>query len=111
MPKPTGGSSAAEALSGSHVPEMGLSMADWGKTICDLPKVARRNLTYDEMIKEAATDDPMKEYLMWILHTGIKSPKVDELSKYLNAGGWSSSKDKYATPMTYPGTSMVRRMK
>ena len=111
MPKPTGGSSAAEALTGSHVPEMGLSLADWGKTICDLPKVARRHLTYDEMIKEAATDDPMKEYLMWILHTSIKSAKVDDLRKYLNAVGWSSSKDKYATQMTCPGTTMVRRMK
>ena len=29
MPKSTGGSSAAEALTGSHVPEMGLSMADY----------------------------------------------------------------------------------
>ena len=111
MPNSTGGSNAAEALKGSHVPEMGLSLADWGKTICDLPKVARRHLTYDEMIKEAKTDDPMKEYLMWILHTGIKSAKVDDLRKYLNAVGWSSSKDKYATQMTYPGTTMVRRMK
>ena len=111
MPKPTGGSSATEARVGSHVPEMELSVADWGKTICDLPKVARRHLTYDEMIKEATTDDPMKEYLMWILHTGIKSAKVDDLRKYLNVVGWSANKDKYATQMTYPGTTMVRRMK
>ena len=111
VPKTSAGSEPNEPSKGYRVPEVELSMADWGKTICDLPKVARRHLTYDEMIHEAVTDEPMKEYLMWILHTGIKSAKVDDLRKYLNAVGWSTKKDKYATQMTYPGTTMVRRMK
>eukprot|EP00435_Cladocopium_sp_Y103_P053751 s999_g17.t1 len=111
VPKSSSGSGAAEVPMGSKVPGVELSVADWGKTICDLPKVARRQMSYDEMVREAASEESMKEYLTWIMNTGIKSAKVDDLRGYLKAVGWSSSKDKYATEMTYPGTSMVRRMK
>ena len=44
LPKPSGGSHAAEASKGSEVPGVELPLADWGKTMCDLVKVARRPL-------------------------------------------------------------------
>ena len=93
------------------LPENVESLADWGKTICELPKFARRELSYVDMIKEAKHNEGMKEYLDWVYNTGIKSAKADDLRSYLAAVDWKTKKDSQATGITYPGTTMVRRMK
>jgi len=93
------------------LPENVESLADWGKTICELPKFARRELSYEDMIKESKHNEGMKEYLDWVYNTGIKSAKADDLRSYLAAVDWKTKRDSQATGITYPGTTMVRRMK
>ena len=93
------------------LPENVESLADWGKTICELPKFASRELSYEDMIKESKHNEGMKEYLDWVYSTGIKSAKADDLRFYLAAVDWKTRKDSRATGITYPGTTMVRRMK
>ena len=93
------------------LPENVESLADWGKTICELPKFARRELSYEDMIKESKHNEGMKEYLDWVYNTGIKSAKADDLRSYLAAVDWKTKRDSQATGITYPGTTMLRRMK
>ena len=109
-PKAKGGTGI---LVPKHVdlPENVESLADWGKTICELPKFASRELSYEDMIKESKHNEGMKEYLDWVYSTGIKSAKADDLRFYLAAVDWKTRKDSRATGITYPGTTMVRRMK
>ena len=94
-----------------ELPENVNSVAEWGKTICDLPKYASRELSYVELIEKSKFNDEMKTYLDWIFNTGIKSAKADDLRAYLRAVNWKTKQDSKVTGVTYPGTTMVRRMK
>lgn len=90
------------------------SLSHWGQTICELPKVAHMDLSYEEMITKAKTNSMVADYLKWVFTAGVKSDKVDDLKAYLKARKWNPTTkeaDSDKTELTYPGTSYVRRMK
>lgn len=92
----------------TELPEGISSVEQWGKTVCTLPKVVHRRLSYEEMIHISTTDEEIKNYLKYILTTGVKSAKVDDLRSYMHSIDY---KDPDAGKMTYLGTSEVREFK
>ena len=92
----------------------GISSLDaWGRAICDLPKVASRGLSYHGLIEEAKDRKETADYLTWVYRTHIQSKKADDLRAFLKASQWDPTSQKVVTGqiLTYPGSTMVRRMK
>ena len=87
------------------LPEGICSVEMWGKTVCTLPKVKDRKLTYRELSEE--TEKATTEYLQWLLDNRSKGGKVQDFADYLRAIQWNSSNK---LP-SYPGTSEARQMK
>lgn len=87
------------------LPEGIVSVKQWGKTICTLPKVQSRRLTYEAMVIKAANEADLKSYLNWILKSNMKSAKIDDLKGYLLRVQYDAGD---AGALTYPGTSSVR---
>lgn len=52
------------AGSGYELPPGVETVEIWGKTICTLPKVAGRRLTYQKLIDDASVNSDTKEYLI-----------------------------------------------
>ena len=82
------------------------SVFDWGRTVCDLPKVKSRGMRYREMaisdIKEVS------EYLTWILQQSPKkSPKINDLANYLKKTKWGHTGD----TLKIPGSNEPRILK
>ena len=88
------------------------SMDAWGRTICDLPKVASRGISYHGLIEEAKNRKETADYLSWVYRTHIQSKKADDLRAFLKASNWDPTCQKIVTEqvLTYPGSTMVRRM-
>ena len=78
-------------------------MEQWGKTLCQLPKVAKLHLCYAELVTLAQTDKEINTYLGdYILNHKTSSLKVADLTQYLQYFG----KDQ----KTYiPGSSTIER--
>ena len=95
------------------LPEGIQSLEQWGCTICDLPKVQSREMSYDNMVEEPKVKKEMADYLSWVYNTKIQSKKADDLRAYLIALDWNPKSQRIESPglLTYPGTTMVRRMK
>lgn len=89
------------------LPEGVTSVAEWGKTICELTKVAKRGITYAAMLEESKKSKEMRDYLQWINTAGVKSAKVDDLRGYMTAVGFNVPCSTYT--VTYPGSSEPRR--
>eukprot|EP00435_Cladocopium_sp_Y103_P071131 s61_g36.t2 len=87
------------------LPEGIVSVEQWGKTICTLPKVQNRRLTYEAMVSKSSVDAELKSYLKWVMTSNMKSAKLDDLKGYL-------LKVKYevydAGAVMYPGTGSIR---
>ena len=77
----------------------------WGKTICTLPKVAGRRLTYAKLIQEADVNKDTKDYLIWIFKNSHKSPKAMDFKAYMTAVKYSPIEP---ATVNYPGTTVVR---
>ena len=89
------------------------SLEQWGHTICELPKVQGREISYVGMLEESKTKKEMADYLTWVFNTRIQSKKADDLRAYLTAMGWDAKTQRIEPKnlLTYPGTTMVRRLK
>lgn len=101
-------------LSTGTLPSGITSLSHWGKTVCELPKVAHLELSYEEMVDKAKGDTMIADYLKWAFTAGVKSEKVADLQAYLKARNWNpktNEADKGQSELTYPGTAYVRRMK
>ena len=90
---------------GYTLPEGIESVVQWGKTICTLPKMQDKKMTYEALVRESRTDEDIKSYLNWVMTSKMKSAKVDDFKKYLQAIQFNAAGK---TQITYPGTGMVR---
>lgn len=88
------------------------SMSQWARTVCELPKVKNRNLTYQSMVEEAASEGgaEMLSYLTWITSSRMKSAKVEDLRGFLEALDWKPAPARGHPSVAYAGTSMPRRL-
>ena len=77
------------------------SLDEWGRTVCRLPKVASRHMTYAELAALARTDRGMHDYLSGFIcrHRG-SSANVADFKKYLMAINF----------LTWPVPAAPRRM-
>ena len=90
-----------------RLPEGLQSLKQWGSTICELPNVAKRDMTYDMMVTEADSCKEMRDYLTWVTNSGVKSSKMDDIRAYLKAVQYSPGISKFG--VTYPGSKEARR--
>ena len=82
------------------------SVKEWGKTLCELPAVARLKLSYEALSQEESQMD----YLLWILKQGAsKGPRVHDLGQYLQAIKFTEKCNGLATGPPYPGSNVVRK--
>eukprot|EP00435_Cladocopium_sp_Y103_P072224 s637_g39.t1 len=80
-------------------------ISHWGQTICNLPKVAHRRVTYESLANESKTDSETKSYLNWVVSSNMKSAKLDDLKGYLQAIKYRSAGEGI---VNYPGTNSMR---
>lgn len=90
---------------GNDLPDGVTSLEQWGKTLCTLPKVASKKLTYAAMIKKSKWDDEMLSYLQWVMHSNMKSAKLDDLKAYLRKTGFEKEN---SDTVYFPGSKAVR---
>eukprot|EP00435_Cladocopium_sp_Y103_P024437 s1030_g6.t1 len=85
----------------------------WGRTVCTLPKVEKRHLSYQELVQEAKTSTEMLKYLQWVRKNPQISSKVKDLSDYLKASGERMTDEQSEIPSSvcYAGTSEIRKLK
>ena len=84
-------------VSQSQLPPGVKDLATWGRTVCTLPRVGARKMSYDEMAIDEGAD--MVKYLDWTLcnKNNGKSPKV---ASYLKAIKWRDASSGDAVPGT-----------
>ena len=76
-----------------------------GKTLCQLPKVAKLHLSYAELVIRAQTDKEINTYLgEYILNHKTSSLKVADLKQYLQYVGFVKDQKTYI-----PGSSTIER--
>ena len=62
------------------------SIDEWGRTVCTLPKVASRKMTYRELANEGHMCQEMRNYLTrFIMKNNGTSAKVNDFKRYLYA--------------------------
>lgn len=78
---------------------------DWGSTVCQMPKVAHLNMSYEELFN--STEEMHVEYVKWVWDHGRNSGgRLEDFRNYLVAV-------KYQVPKTLakdlvPGTKDAR---
>ena len=84
------------------------SLEEWGRTVCELPKVKEMSCSYHELTLQAEKGDvQMSKYLSWIRTYKGPSSRTVDFKNYLLAYDSCASE-----PKTYfPGTMEVRRLK
>ena len=84
------------------------SLEEWGRTICELPKVKELNSSYRELVKISDSGDTkMASYLNWVSNYKGPSSRTMDFKKYLLACSAYESQ-----PKTYfPGSMEIRRLK
>ena len=116
----TGGSDQNTQVNGVEViirgikaPEGIPDLPTWGRTVCTLPKVEKRNVSYSELVQEAKTSTEMLNYLCWVRKNPQISSKFKDLSDYLKAAGERMTDEQSAVPSFgyYPGSTEVRKLK
>lgn len=81
------------------------SVEQWGKTLCQLPKVAKLHLSYAELVTLAQTDKEINTYLGdYILNHKTSSLKVADFKQYLQYIGFGKDQKTYI-----PGSSTIER--
>lgn len=116
----TGGSDLNHQVNGVEVIIRGVKAPEgipdihtWGRTVCTLPKVEKRNISYKEMVEEAKTSTEMLNYMRWVRKNPQISAKVKDLSDYLKAAGERMTDEQSAVPTSgyYPGSTEARKLK
>ena len=116
----TGGSDLNHQVNGVEVIIRGVKAPEgipdihtWSRTVCTLPKMEKRNLSYKEMVEEAKTSTEMLTYLRWVRKNPQISAKVKDLSDYLKAAGERMTDEQSAVPSSgyYPGSTEARKLK
>lgn len=85
------------------------SLAQWGKTLCELPKVVKEfngPHAYEDLVAMAEKQVAVRNYLQWSLTYNGPSSRTKDLASYLRASGYVD-----ANPTYFPGSSDVRRFK
>eukprot|EP00435_Cladocopium_sp_Y103_P015305 s272_g3.t1 len=84
------------------------SMEEWGRTVCELPKVKDLGLSYRELASRAeAGDNEMAKYLNWIRGFNGSSVRTRDFKRFLLCDDALKS-----SPRVYfPGTNEIRRVK
>lgn len=73
----------------TQFPDGVTSLAQWGQTLCTLPKVVGLKLSYAELVELSKSDREIFSYLnVFILSFTGNSAKVKDLQKYLVASGY-----------------------
>ena len=106
-PSSSGGGYAttSEPPSSAGLPKGLTSVEEWGKTLCQLPKVAKLHLSYAELVIRAQTDKEINTYLgEYILNHKTSSLKVADLKQYLQYVGFVKDQKTYI-----PGSSTIER--
>ena len=84
------------------------SLEEWGRTICELPKVKEMSCSYHELTLQAEKGDiQMSKYLSWIRTYKGPSSRTVDFENYLLAYDSCASESK----TYFPGTMEVRRLK
>lgn len=96
---------AKKEVSKQSLPPGVESLEMWGKTICTLPKVAGRRMTYVKLIHEADSNKETKDYLIWIVKNSHKSAKAEDFKAYMEAANCLPQEP---ATVNYPGTTAVR---
>ena len=102
------GTSEGVDASKISLPDRVSSLEEWGRTVCELPKVKNLSRSYHELRLDSENGDvQLSKYLSWIrAYKGSSSRSLD-FKKYLLACDACA-----AVPKTYfPGTMEVRRLK
>ena len=76
--------------------------------MCELPKVLAVELSYAELV-----DDPQHmDYLIWVKAHGVKrGGRIEDLSLFLQAAGYSKERFNPSSSNTCPGTNQIRKKK
>ena len=85
------------------------SIEHWGRTRCELPKVAKLRASYVELVTRSQTDSDLHTYLLrYVMKHNGPSPKVRDLRKYLEYINFGCDQ-----PQTYlaGSTTEVRKFK
>lgn len=109
MPSSTGAGYAPGPLNDGELPVGIPSIGQWGKNLCELPKVVKEFKgphAYEDLVEMAKTQTPVRNYLHWSLTYNGSSTRTKDLANYLRAVGFVD-----ANPTYYPGSSEVRRFK
>ena len=80
------------------------SLADWGTTICRLPRVASLNASYEELTRMP----DQQPYLKWVAeHGASRGGRFEDFSLYLKA----TKLPALSAEQCFPGTSVPRERK
>ena len=84
------------------------SVEEWGRTVCELPKVAKRNQSYQELVAAAPGEEELRKYLLkYVLTYKGTSVKVHDLRRYLEHIHYEQLTAPARTYM--PGSTTVER--
>jgi hypothetical protein len=89
-PGSVGSASSGTPAGFGQLPSGILSLAMWGKTVCELPKVKHLDMSYEELAM--STEAPIIKYLKWITGQGKSKTAgalVVDLASFLKA--WKES--------------------
>ena len=83
-----------------------ISLEEWSRTKCQLPKVAKLHASYGELVNMAREDNEIHTYLRrYIMRHNGPSPKVADLRKFLEYIDYGSTQ-----PIMYmPGSTSIER--
>ena len=84
-------------------------MEQWGSTLCELPKVKAKNMSYRELCDEArSVPDTMTYLVRFVMNHNGPSPKVRDFRSYTEFIQFPTATDR----TSYLGTStVIRRFK
>ena len=104
-------SSSQHGSSKMELPPGVSCIADWGSTVCKLPRVAKFRHSYMEL-----TNIPeFHSYLVWVKQHGVgKGGRFEDFSKYLVAIKFGEASNKgsgYHEFACFPGSSDIREQK
>jgi hypothetical protein len=74
----------AVTVRGVPLPRGVTDLDTWGRTVCTLPKVEKRGMNFDELIKESKTCPDTLRCLRWVRSNAPISAKVKDLGDFMS---------------------------